>query len=125
MSVKIQYAKIDNISIQFNFTTIAYTGSLKEIQSQDRHRFISGNPIGEENPTKLPQYRCITNRNRNRIMWACKLSLLLFIKIPFITLKHCLPTEVATSIPMDVQTQGKALITNHKSCIYKMTNQIL
>ena len=56
-NVKIKYAKIDNISIQFNFTTIAYTGSLKETQSQDRHWFILGNPLGEENPAKLPQYR--------------------------------------------------------------------
>ena len=55
--VKIRYAKIDNISIQFNFTTIAYTGSLEETQSQDKHRFILGNPLQEENPTKLPQYR--------------------------------------------------------------------
>ena len=46
--VKIQYAKIDNISIQFNFTTIAYAGSLKETQSQDRQRFILGNPLREE-----------------------------------------------------------------------------
>ena len=46
--VKIPYAKIDNISIQFNFTTIAYVGSLKETQSQDRHRFILGNPLGEK-----------------------------------------------------------------------------
>ena len=55
--VKIQYNKMDNICIQFNFTTIAYTGSPKETQSQDRHRFILGNPLQEENPTKLPQYR--------------------------------------------------------------------
>ena len=55
--VKIQYAKIDNISIQFNFTTIAYTWSLKETQSQDIHIFILENPLREENPTKIPQYR--------------------------------------------------------------------
>ena len=57
--VKIPYAKLDIISIQFNFTTIAYAGSLKETQSHDRDKFISGNPQGEENPTKLPLYRCI------------------------------------------------------------------
>ena len=55
--VKIPYAKIDIISVQLNFTTIAYAGSLKETQSQDRHIFILGNPQGEENPTKLPLYR--------------------------------------------------------------------
>ena len=57
--VKIPYAQLDIISIQFNFTTIAYAGSLKETQSQDRHKFILGNPLGEENPAKLPLYRCI------------------------------------------------------------------
>ena len=51
--VKIQYAKIDNISIQFNFTTIAYAGSLKETKSQDIHKFILGNPLGEGNATKF------------------------------------------------------------------------
>ena len=61
--VKIRYAKIDNISIQFNFTTIAYTESLKETQSQDRHTFILRNPLGEENPAKLPLYRCIKSTN--------------------------------------------------------------
>ena len=55
--IRIQYDKIDNISIQFNFTTIAYIGSLKETLSQDRHQFILGNPLGEENPTNLHQYR--------------------------------------------------------------------
>ena len=30
---------------------------MKETQSQDRHRFILGNPQGEENPTKLPLYK--------------------------------------------------------------------
>ena len=63
--VKIQYAKIDNISIQFNFTTIAYTRSLKETQSQDRHRLILGNPLGEENPAKLPQYRWSNVQRQN------------------------------------------------------------
>ena len=29
--VKIQYAQIDKITIQFNFTTITYTRSLKEM----------------------------------------------------------------------------------------------
>ena len=48
MNVKIPYAKIDIISIQFNFTIIAYEGSLKETQSQDRHKFILGNSLGEE-----------------------------------------------------------------------------
>ena len=61
--VKVQCAKIDNISIQFNFTTIAYTWSLEETQSQDRHIFILGNPLGEENPTKLLLYRCIKSKN--------------------------------------------------------------
>ena len=43
-SVKISYAQLDIIIIQFNFTTIAYAWSLKETQSQDRHKFILGNP---------------------------------------------------------------------------------
>ena len=58
-NVKIPNAKLGMISIQFNFTTIAYARSLKETQSQDRHIFILGNPLGEENPMKLPLYRCI------------------------------------------------------------------
>ena len=53
----IPYAYPYIISIQSNFTTIAYARSLKETQSQDRHKFILGNPLGEENPSKLPQYR--------------------------------------------------------------------
>ena len=57
--VKIQYAKIDNICIQFNFTIISYARSLKEIQPQDRHKFILGNPLEGENPTKLPQHKMI------------------------------------------------------------------
>ena len=57
--VNIPYAQLNIISIQFNFTTIACAGSLKETQSQDGHKFILGNPQGEENPTKLPLYRCI------------------------------------------------------------------
>ena len=32
---------------------------MKETQSQDRHRFILGNPLGEENLVKIPIYRCI------------------------------------------------------------------
>ena len=48
---------IDNISIQLNFTTIECTWSLEETQSQYIHWFILGNPLGEENPTKIPQYR--------------------------------------------------------------------
>ena len=59
LDVKIPYAKIDTISIQFNFTTKAYIRSLKETKSQDIHKFIMENPHGEENPTKIPLYRCI------------------------------------------------------------------
>ena len=46
--VNIQYAKIDKNSIQFNFRQISYTRSLKETQSQDRHKFILGNPQGKK-----------------------------------------------------------------------------
>ena len=48
--VKIPYAQLDIIGIQFNFKTIQYKGLLKETKSQDRHRFIPRNPQGEENP---------------------------------------------------------------------------
>ena len=50
---------MDIISIQFNFTTIAYGRSLKETKSQDRYRFILGSPLVEENLVKIPLYRCI------------------------------------------------------------------
>ena len=46
-NIKIPYANLDMISIQFNFTTIAYVGSLEETQSQDRHIFIARNLLGE------------------------------------------------------------------------------
>ena len=46
--VKIPYAYLDIISIRFNFTTIAYVGSLKETKSEDRHKFILANPQGEK-----------------------------------------------------------------------------
>ena len=45
-----------------NFKTIEYAGSMKETQSQDRHKFILGNPLGEENPVKIPLYRCIKSK---------------------------------------------------------------
>ena len=56
---KISYAQLDNISVYSKFMEVAYAESLKETQSQDRHRFILGNPQGEENQTKIPLYRCI------------------------------------------------------------------
>ena len=38
---------------------MAYVGLLKETQSQDRQRFVPRNPLEEEDPTKIPLYRCI------------------------------------------------------------------
>ena len=77
--VNIPYAQLDIISIQFNFTTTTYARSLKETQSQDRHIFILGNPQGEENPAKLPLYRCIkstkTNLNRRSFSFLVCISL--------------------------------------------------
>ena len=45
--VKISYARLDIISVQFKITAVAYAGSLKETQSQDRHNIYPGNPQGE------------------------------------------------------------------------------
>ena len=55
--VNIPYAQLNIISIQLNFTTIEYTRSPKETKSEDRDKFIVGNPLEEEKTTKIPQYR--------------------------------------------------------------------
>ena len=47
--VKISYARLDIISVQFNFTAVAYAKALKETQSQDIDTiFILGNPQGKK-----------------------------------------------------------------------------
>ena len=53
--------QITLVYIEFNFTTTTYTGSLKETKSQDRNKFILGNPQGEENSAKIPLYRYINS----------------------------------------------------------------
>ena len=64
------------ISIVFNPNSQhwAYAESLKETQSQDRHKFILGNPQGEEDPTKLLLYRCI-KRYKDKPQTRCSFSL--------------------------------------------------
>ena len=56
-SVKISYARLDIISVQFKFTTVTYAESLKKHNHKIDTVFILGNPQGEENPTKLLLYK--------------------------------------------------------------------
>ena len=55
LHVNISYATLDIISVQLKFRAVAYAKSLKETQSQDRHRIYPGKPW--ENPSKLPMYK--------------------------------------------------------------------
>ena len=43
-TVKTSYVRLDIISVQSKFTTVAYAESLKETQSQDRHNIYAGKP---------------------------------------------------------------------------------
>ena len=43
-----------------------YPESLKETHSQDRHKFILGNPQGEENPAKISLYKRYKIKPENR-----------------------------------------------------------
>ena len=51
-SVNISYARLDIISVQFEFTTVAYAKSMKETQSQDRHTIYPGKPSRGRKPNK-------------------------------------------------------------------------
>ena len=51
--VKISYARLDIISVQFKFTTIEYAISLKETKSQDRHGIYPWKPSRGRKPNKI------------------------------------------------------------------------
>ena len=48
----ISYARLDIISVQFKFTAVAYSESLKETQSQDRHNIYPGKPSSGRKPNE-------------------------------------------------------------------------
>ena len=50
--VKISYARLDIISVQFKFTAVAYVESLKETQSQDKHSIYLGKLSRGRKPNK-------------------------------------------------------------------------
>ena len=52
LHVNISYARLDMISINFKFTTIAYAESLIKTQSQDRHSIYIGKPSRGIKPIK-------------------------------------------------------------------------
>ena len=66
---------------------------------------------------------CKQEQESNPVGMQAQFAFIYLNIIHYITLKPCLPIEGATSIPMDVQTQDKALITNHKYCMYKTTTK--
>ena len=50
--VNISYARLDIISVQSKFTTVAYVESLKETKSQDRHNIYPRKPSRGRKPNK-------------------------------------------------------------------------
>ena len=50
--VKISYARQDIITVHFKFAAVAYTKSLIETQSQDRHIIYLGKPSRGRKPSK-------------------------------------------------------------------------
>ena len=65
--VKISYARLDIISIQFKIIVVAYAESVKETQSQDRHNIFPGKPLRRRKPSQnFLCIRCITYNPQNR-----------------------------------------------------------
>ena len=50
--VKISYARLYIISVQFKFIRVAYAKSLHETQSQDKHSIYPGKPLRGRKPNK-------------------------------------------------------------------------
>ena len=74
---------------------------MKETQSQDRHQFILGNLIGEENPTKLPiyiyiyMYVCINSTKKKPQTCAFSPCISLSLSLSYVqyTSEHVCPNE--------------------------------
>ena len=70
--VKISYAILDIISVQFKITVVAYAKSLKETQSQDRHNIYPKKPSKGRKPSQnLLCIRCIRYNPKNMYSPPC------------------------------------------------------